>query len=111
MASTLPIRVLRRLGRYGFGRLSYLKPARISWPGGAVSFTFDDFPHSAFAAGGEVLERHGWPRPSYTPLGLARPPREPGPMPGAARAPAAPPPGRAHARHRFRPLGRSRARP
>ena len=80
MASTLPIRVLRRLGRYGFGRLSYLKPARISWPGGAVSFTFDDFPHSALAAGGEVLERHGLRGTYYTALGLAGTTGELGPM-------------------------------
>src|SRR5260370_25972354 len=93
MASTLPIRVLRRLGRYGFGRLSYLKPARISWPDGAVSFTFDDFPHSAFAAGGEVLERHGLRGTYYTPLGLAGPTGELGPMLEPDDVLAAPPRG------------------
>jgi peptidoglycan/xylan/chitin deacetylase (PgdA/CDA1 family) len=80
MASTLPIRLLRRLSRYGLGSLGYAKPAPIAWPGGAVSFTFDDFPRSALAAGGAVLERHGRRGTYYTALGLAGGDGELGPM-------------------------------
>src|SRR5207302_6845969 len=73
-------RVLRRLGRYGLARLGCTKPADIAWPGGAVSFTFDDFPRSALATGGEVLERHGLRGTYYTALGLAGTDGELGPM-------------------------------
>ena len=33
--------------------------AKDAWPQGVTSFTFDDFPKSALAAGGSILERHG----------------------------------------------------
>src|SRR5260370_16904203 len=109
MASALPIRVLRRLGRCGFGRLSSLKPARISWPGGAVSFPFDDFPHSAFAAGGEVLEQHGLRGTYYTALGLAGTTGELGPMLERDDVLAAHHRGHEIACHTFRHLDSSRA--
>ncbi|MBN9590215.1 MAG: hypothetical protein BGN85_11565 [Alphaproteobacteria bacterium 64-11] len=41
------------------------------WPQGVVSFTFDDFPKSAFAVGGDILERHGARGTYYTALKLA----------------------------------------
>jgi len=41
------------------------------WPSAPiVSFTFDDFPHSAWAAGGEILARHGATGTFYASLGL-----------------------------------------
>jgi len=36
------------------------------WPGGVVSFTFDDFPKTALTAGGAILERHGARGTYYT---------------------------------------------
>lgn len=36
------------------------------WPGGVVSFTFDDFPKTAFTQGGAILERHGARGTYYT---------------------------------------------
>jgi peptidoglycan/xylan/chitin deacetylase (PgdA/CDA1 family) len=41
------------------------------WPRGVVSFTFDDFPKSAFTNGAPVLERHGARGTYYTAFGLA----------------------------------------
>jgi peptidoglycan/xylan/chitin deacetylase (PgdA/CDA1 family) len=34
------------------------RPVPLTWPGGVISFTFDDFPKSALAAGGDILERY-----------------------------------------------------
>jgi peptidoglycan/xylan/chitin deacetylase (PgdA/CDA1 family) len=42
------------------------RPAPVSWPGGVVSFTFDDFPKSALAVGGDILERYGARGTYYT---------------------------------------------
>src|SRR5260370_23298130 len=109
MASALPIRVLRRLGRCGFGRLSSLKPARISWPGGAVSFPFDDFPASALAAGGESLDGTGLRGTYYTALGLAGTTGELGPMLERDDVLAAHRRGHEIACHTFRHLDCSRA--
>jgi peptidoglycan/xylan/chitin deacetylase (PgdA/CDA1 family) len=109
MGSTLPVRILRRLGRYGFGRLGCVKPARIAWPGGAVSFSFDDFPHSALAAGGDVLERHGSRGTYYTALGLAGTRGELGPMLEPGDVLAAHCRGHEIACHTFRHLDCSRA--
>src|SRR5690242_16869415 len=41
------------------------------WPQGVISFTFDDFPKSAFVAGASILERHGARGTYYTAAGLA----------------------------------------
>jgi peptidoglycan/xylan/chitin deacetylase (PgdA/CDA1 family) len=46
------------------------RPLKVSWPGGVVSFTFDDFPKSAIV-GGRVLERHGARGTFYTAMQLA----------------------------------------
>jgi peptidoglycan/xylan/chitin deacetylase (PgdA/CDA1 family) len=42
----------------------------ISWPGGIVSFTFDDFPRSALETGGRILEAHGVRGTYYAAWGL-----------------------------------------
>ena len=47
-------------------------PAPVTWPGGVVSFTFDDFPKSAFAVGGDILERYGARGTYYTSMKLAQ---------------------------------------
>jgi peptidoglycan/xylan/chitin deacetylase (PgdA/CDA1 family) len=41
------------------------------WPRGVVSFTFDDFPKTAFTSGGAILERYGARATYYTAFGLA----------------------------------------
>jgi peptidoglycan/xylan/chitin deacetylase (PgdA/CDA1 family) len=40
------------------------------WPGGVVSFTFDDFPRSAWLEGGRILEGHGARGTYYAASGL-----------------------------------------
>ncbi len=60
--------VSTRLART-LGSLLRSRPAEVAWPGGAVSFTFDDFPRSALAAGGAVLEKYGVRGTYYAALG------------------------------------------
>jgi peptidoglycan/xylan/chitin deacetylase (PgdA/CDA1 family) len=48
------------------------RPAPVTWPGGVVSFTFDDFPKSALAVGGDILERYGVRGTYYTSMKLAQ---------------------------------------
>ncbi len=47
------------------------RPTRFAWPGGVVSFSFDDVPASAFQQGGEILERRGVRGTYYVAAGLA----------------------------------------
>ena len=47
------------------------RPAKIAWPGGVVSFTFDDFPHSAWVNGGAILEQFDKRGTYYAAMGLA----------------------------------------
>jgi len=47
------------------------RPAPIAWPGGVISFTFDDFPKSALVTGGGILERYGSRGTYYAALKLA----------------------------------------
>jgi peptidoglycan/xylan/chitin deacetylase (PgdA/CDA1 family) len=63
------VSIARRLGR----KARALGQRRIAsiWPRGVVSFTFDDFPKSAFTNGAPVLERHGARGTYYTAFGLA----------------------------------------
>jgi peptidoglycan/xylan/chitin deacetylase (PgdA/CDA1 family) len=62
------------------GRLMHARPARIGWPGGVVSFTFDDFPKSARTVGAGVLESFGARGTYYVSLELAGIDRVVGPM-------------------------------
>lgn len=48
-----------------------VRPGDIRWPGGAVSFSFDDCPKSAIEIGGAILEKHGVRGTYYVALGLA----------------------------------------
>jgi peptidoglycan/xylan/chitin deacetylase (PgdA/CDA1 family) len=47
------------------------RPARLAWPGGVVSFTFDDFPKSALAVGGNILESYASRGTYYASMGFA----------------------------------------
>ncbi len=58
-------RYRRFRSRYASRRMIDLRP-----PAPIVSFTFDDFPHSAWVAGGAILARHGALGTFYASLGL-----------------------------------------
>jgi len=66
MRVSIAARLVREIG--GFLRT---RPAKINWPGGVVSFTFDDFPRSAWINGGAILERYDRRGTYYTAMGLA----------------------------------------
>src|SRR5580704_14439683 len=72
---SIPARLVREIG--GILRT---RPAGIDWPGGVVSFTFDDFPRSAWLNGGPVLEQYGARGTYYTAMGLAGTDSDLGPM-------------------------------
>jgi peptidoglycan/xylan/chitin deacetylase (PgdA/CDA1 family) len=72
---SLATRLVRELG--GFLSTS---PAKVSWPGGVVSFTFDDFPRSAWVNGGAILEQYGCHGTYYAAMGLAGTENHLGPM-------------------------------
>jgi peptidoglycan/xylan/chitin deacetylase (PgdA/CDA1 family) len=72
---TLAARLARELG----GLLS-TRRAKIDWPGGVVSFTFDDFPHSAWENGGAILEKYDRRGTYYAAMGLAGLTNNLGPM-------------------------------
>jgi peptidoglycan/xylan/chitin deacetylase (PgdA/CDA1 family) len=63
---SVPARLVREIGG-----LLCTRPAKVKWPGGVVSFTFDDFPRSAWTEGGAILERLGAHGTYYAALGLA----------------------------------------
>jgi peptidoglycan/xylan/chitin deacetylase (PgdA/CDA1 family) len=66
MAGSIASHLARRLGR-----LKRVRPADIAYPGGAVSFSFDDFPRSALTTGGAILEKYAARGTYYAALGLA----------------------------------------
>jgi peptidoglycan/xylan/chitin deacetylase (PgdA/CDA1 family) len=66
MRGSIASHVARRVGR-----LWRVRPRRIAWPGGAISFSFDDFPISALETGGAILEKYAARGTYYTALGLA----------------------------------------
>jgi peptidoglycan/xylan/chitin deacetylase (PgdA/CDA1 family) len=72
---TFPARLVRELGGFLCTR-----PGKIDWPGGVVSFTFDDFPRSAWTNGGAVLEKYDLRGTYYTAMGLAGTTGNLGPM-------------------------------
>ena len=63
---SMAARLVRELGG-----LFCTRPAKVSWPGGVVSFTFDDFPRSAWVNGGAILEKYDRRGTYYTAMGLA----------------------------------------
>lgn len=66
MRSSISALLARRIGGVLRGR-----PARVDWPGGVASVTFDDFPKSALTAGGRILEQHGGRGTYYTAMNFA----------------------------------------
>ncbi|HEX3882477.1 MAG TPA: polysaccharide deacetylase family protein [Stellaceae bacterium] len=66
MRASLSTHLARKLGHFILTR-----PQNVTWPGGVVSFTFDDFPKSALDTGGRILEAHGVRGTYYTAIGLA----------------------------------------
>lgn len=72
---SIAARVIRELG----GLLA-TRPATINWPGGVVSFTFDDFPRSAWVNGGAVLEKFAVRGTYYAAMGFAGGGNHLGPM-------------------------------
>jgi len=66
MRSSISALLARRIGGFMRGR-----PARVDWPGGVASFTFDDFPKSALTVGGAILEQHGGRGTYYTAMNFA----------------------------------------
>jgi peptidoglycan/xylan/chitin deacetylase (PgdA/CDA1 family) len=75
MRVSLPARLVRE-----FGGFLCTRPARIAWPGGVVSFTFDDFPRSAWVNGGAILEEYDRRGTYYAAMGLAGTASDLGPM-------------------------------
>ena len=51
-------------------RWFFRRPLAIRTPQPLISFTFDDFPRSAWLAGGDILTRHGLAATYYVSLGL-----------------------------------------
>jgi peptidoglycan/xylan/chitin deacetylase (PgdA/CDA1 family) len=66
MAGSIASHIARRMGR-----LRRVRPVDIVYPGGAVSFSFDDFPSSALTAGAAILEKYAARGTYYAALGLA----------------------------------------
>src|SRR5580700_7960218 len=62
------------------GGLLCTRPAKVNWPGGVVSFTFDDFPRSAWVNGGAILKQYDRRGTYYTAMGLAGTESNLGPM-------------------------------
>lgn len=75
MRASLSTHLARKLGRF-----LPTRPQPVKWPGGVVSFTFDDFPKSALAVGGAILEKHGMRGTYYTATDLAGTENHLGPM-------------------------------
>jgi peptidoglycan/xylan/chitin deacetylase (PgdA/CDA1 family) len=71
----LSTRLARKLGR-----LLPTRPQLVAWPGGVVSFTFDDFPKSALSIGGAILEERGLRGTYYAAAGVAGTKGDMGPM-------------------------------
>jgi peptidoglycan/xylan/chitin deacetylase (PgdA/CDA1 family) len=75
MRVTLAARLVREIGGFLCTR-----PAKVNWPGGVVSFTFDDFPRSAWVNGGAILEKYDRRGTYYTAMGIAGTENNLGPM-------------------------------
>lgn len=75
MRSSISALLARRIGG-----LLRTQPARVGWPGGIASFTFDDFPKSALAVGGAILGEHGFRGTYYAAMKMAGTENRLGPM-------------------------------
>src|SRR6185437_4505492 len=72
---SIAARLVREIGGFLCTR-----PAKVNWPGGVVSFTFDDFPRSAWVSGGAILEQYDRRGTYYAALGMAGTENHLGPM-------------------------------
>lgn len=86
-----------------------LRPVDVAWSCGVVSFTFDDFPKSAWTRGGETLEMFGARGTYYVSAGLEGQASEMGPMFDAADLREAHSAGHEIACHTFMHLNCARA--
>jgi peptidoglycan/xylan/chitin deacetylase (PgdA/CDA1 family) len=68
--ATRRVSIAARLVRE-IGGVLRTRPAKIDWPGGVVSFTFDDFPRSAWTNGGAILGQYDVRGTYYAAMGLA----------------------------------------
>ena len=75
LSSHLPPPLQRRAARW-FGR----RPYRIEVESPVISFTFDDFPRSAFTNGGAILSQYGFSGTYYASFGLMGQQRSTGEM-------------------------------
>jgi peptidoglycan/xylan/chitin deacetylase (PgdA/CDA1 family) len=75
MRVTFAARLVREIGGFLCTR-----PAKVNWPGGVVSFTFDDFPRSAWVNGGAILEKYDRRGTYYAAMGMAGTANDLGPM-------------------------------
>jgi len=75
MRVSIGARLVREIGGFLCTR-----PAKVNWPGGVVSFTFDDFPRSAWVNGGAILEKYDRRGTYYAAMGLAGTANNLGPM-------------------------------
>jgi peptidoglycan/xylan/chitin deacetylase (PgdA/CDA1 family) len=58
----------------------FARRVQFTWPGGVVSFTFDDFPKTSLSTGGSILESYAARGTYYASLKLAGTERNVGPM-------------------------------
>lgn len=75
MRVTIGARLVREIGGFLCTR-----PGKVNWPGGVVSFTFDDFPRSAWVNGGAILEKYDRRGTYYAAMGLCGTENKLGPM-------------------------------
>lgn len=75
MRVSIAARLVREVGGFLCTR-----PAKVNWPGGVVSFTFDDFPRLAWTNGGAILEQYDRRGTYYAALGMAGTENHLGPM-------------------------------
>jgi peptidoglycan/xylan/chitin deacetylase (PgdA/CDA1 family) len=75
MRCSIAARLAREIG--GF---MHTRPAKIGWAGGVVSFSFDDFPKSAWLTGGAIIEKYDLRATYYAALGFAGTENHLGPM-------------------------------
>jgi peptidoglycan/xylan/chitin deacetylase (PgdA/CDA1 family) len=106
MAGSIASHVARRMGR-----LRRVRPVDIAYQGGAVSFSFDDFPKSALMTGGAILEKYGLRGTYYVAVGLAGSIGNVGPIAELAVMREAHQRGHELACHTYTHLDCSRARP
>jgi peptidoglycan/xylan/chitin deacetylase (PgdA/CDA1 family) len=66
MRCSIAARLAREIG--GF---LHTRPAKIGWAGGVMSFSFDDFPKSAWQTGGAIIEKYNARATYYTALSFA----------------------------------------